>query len=309
MKFPIHFIPYGTRIDFLSKKWFVIATSMVMILATLVLLATRGLNLGIDFTGGILIEAQFQQAPDIGDMRTLLSQKIDSDISLQRFGTDNNILIRVGQKNDSKTERDQIVATIKDNLKTKFGNTITYQKVDYVGPKVGGELLRGGSIALALSFLAIMIYVWSRFEWQFGLGAIAALVHDSVLTLGFFSVTQLEFNLSSVAAVLTIIGYSINDSVVVFDRIRENMRRYKTMPMDELINISINDTLSRTTLTAGTTLMSLLALVLLGGPVIKSFSLSTLFGISIGTYSSIYISAPILIFMGIREKLGAGGVA
>jgi len=296
----LRLIPDNTKIDFLGKKYLAFLISGAFILITIFLLVTRGLNFGIDFTGGILIDAKFEQKVDLQKMRGLLKDADIGDISLQTLGEENDVLIRIGQTSEEQEARVQAINTTKSILKDNFGENIDYRKVDYVGPKVGGELILDGALSLLLAVAAIMVYIWLRFEWQFGVGAIVAILHDSVLTLGFFSYTQLEFNLSSVAAVLTIIGYSINDTVVVFDRIRENLRKYKKMPLTDILNISINDTLSRTILTALTTLLVLLALVFLGGDVIKSFSLAALFGIAVGTYSSIYIASPILIFMKIR---------
>lgn len=293
-------IPADTKIDFLGKKWLAFGVSAALMVLTIVLLFTRGLNLGIDFTGGILIEAEFQQAPDLTKMRHVLKETGIGEISLQTFGKPTNVMIRVGQDAAEESARGKIVDMVKTKLEENISKDVEYRRVDYVGPKVGSELISGGIVALLLSFASIMCYIWFRFEWQYGVGGILALVHDAWLTIGFFSLTQLEFDLSSIAAVLTIIGYSINDSVVIYDRIRENLRKYKKMPMDELLNVSINETLSRTVLTVGTVLIAVMTLILVGGEVIRSFSLSTFFGILIGTYSSVYISAPILIFFNFR---------
>jgi preprotein translocase subunit SecF len=297
----MRFFPSDTKIDFLGKRKLALGFSIFCILATAYLLPTRGLNFGIDFTGGILIETRFEQVPDLAKMREGLKEKHLGDVSLQSFGDSHNVLIRLGQQAGGEKERIHAVDQVKSTLATDFPGKIDYRKVDYVGPKVGGELIKDGAIALLLTFAGIMCYVWIRFEWQYGVGAILALFHDAVITLGFFSITQLEFNLSCIAAILTIIGYSINDSVVIFDRIRDDIRKYKSMPIAELLNVSINHTLARTILTSSTVLLAVLALVFVGGEVIKSFSLSTFFGIIIGTYSSIYISAPVLIYMNLRR--------
>lgn len=293
-------IPADTKIDFLGKRWLAFGFSAALMVLTVVLVCTRGLNLGIDFTGGILIEAEFKEAPDLAQMRHVLKETGIGEISLQTFGKPNNVMIRVGQDAAEESARGKIVDMVKVKLEENISKDVEYRRVDYVGPKVGGELIRGGIIALLLSFASIMCYIWFRFEWQYGIGGILALVHDAWLTIGFFSITQLEFDLSSIAAVLTIIGYSINDTVVIYDRIRENLRKYKKMPMGELLNISINETLSRTVLTVGTVLIAVMTLILVGGEVIRSFSMATFFGILIGTYSSVYISAPILIFFNLR---------
>lgn len=294
-------IPSHTKIDFLGKKWLAFSLSTILIIATIILLFTKGLNFGIDFTGGILIEAEFAQAPDITKMRSELKSTGIGDISLQTFGKPTNIMIRIGQEAAEESARNKIVDLVKTKIAESFGNEVEYRRVDYVGPKVGAELIRGGIVALLLSFASIMLYIWFRFEWQYGLGGILALLHDAIITLGFYSFTGLDFDLSSIAAILTIIGYSINDSVVIYDRIRENLRKYKKMPIEELLNLSVNDTLSRTILTVSTVLVAVFTLIIVGGEVIKSFSMATFFGILVGTYSSIYISAPILVFFNIRR--------
>lgn len=297
-------IPPNTKIDFLGQKWIAFSISIFLMVASVALLCTRGLNLGIDFTGGILIEAEFTEAPDIAKMRHELKSTGIGEISLQTFGKPTNVMIRVGQSAVEENAKGKVVDAVKAKIETSFGSDVQYRRVEYVGPKVGDELIKGGIVALLLSFASIMAYIWFRFEWQYGLGGVGALVHDAWLTLGFFSLTQLEFDLSSIAAVLTIIGYSINDSVVIYDRIRENLRKYKKMPMDELLNISINDTLSRTILTVSTVLVAVLTLILVGGEVIRSFSLSVFFGILAGTFSSVYISAPVLTFLNLRRDGG-----
>lgn len=270
--------------------------SIVAIIGSLTLVGVKGLNFGIDFAGGILIEAKIVDDVDLTKVRELLSAEI-KDVQIQNIdGKD--LLIRVAK---SDQEQSVLVKKIQEILGQNFSE-IEYRKIDYVGPQVGSELIQKGFMALLMSFIFIMIYIWIRFDWQFGVGGIFALIHDVVLTLGFYSVTGLEFNLTSIAAILTIIGYSINDSVVIYDRIRENLRRFKKMELANLINSSANSTLSRTILTSGITLISILALVLFGGDVLYSFSVAAFFGIVIGTYSSIYISAPILIYFDPRKK-------
>lgn len=300
--FPIRILPQDTSLDFLGKRWGAFILSAFLIIASAGLLVTKGLNLGIDFTGGILIDARFDKNPPLSELRTLLQKQQYGDISLQHFGKDKDILIRIGRSEESQEERSELIQAIKTILAENYGDTITYRKVDYVGPKVGKELILDGQLALLLAFGAILLYIWFRFEWQYGVGAVIALVHDAILTLGFFSLLQLEFNLSSIAAILTIIGYSINDSVVIFDRIRENMRKFKKLALPELLNKSINNNLSRTLLTSLTTSIALLALVIVGGDVIKSFSLAALFGVIVGTYSSIYVASPILIYFDPKQN-------
>lgn len=285
-----------TKIDFMKPHKIALAASIIGIVLSLALVFVKGLNFGIDFSGGILIEAKVSGELDLSKVREMLSAEI-KDVQIQNIdGKD--LLIRVAKTDE---EQSVIVKKIQEILGQNFSQ-IEYRKVDYVGPQVGSELIWKGFMALLFSFVFIMIYIWVRFDWQFGVGGIFALIHDAVLTLGFYSITGLEFNLTSIAAILTIIGYSINDSVVIYDRIRENLRRYKKMSLADLINSSANSTLSRTILTSGITLISILALILFGGDVLYSFSVATFFGIVVGTYSSIYISAPILIYFDPRKK-------
>jgi len=270
--------------------------SIFCIVGSLTLVFTKGLNFGIDFAGGILIEARIQEDVDVSVVRNLLTAEI-KDVQIQNVDQ-KDLLIRVAKTDE---EQSVVVKKIQEILNNNFSK-VDYRKIDYVGPQVGSELIKKGFLALLMSFAFIMIYLWIRFDWQFGLGGIFALLHDAVLTLGFFSITGLEFNLTSIAAILTVIGYSINDSVVIYDRIRENLRRYKKMDLANLINSSTNSTLSRTVLTSGVTLFSILALMIFGGEVLHSFSTATFFGIIVGTYSSIYISAPILIYLDPRKE-------
>jgi preprotein translocase subunit SecF len=285
-----------TKIDFMKLHKLALFMSVFCIVASLLLVFTKGLNLGIDFAGGILIEARMQENADVSAVREMLTTVV-KDVQIQNIDQ-KDLLIRVAKADE---EQSVVVKKIQEILNKNFSN-VEYRKIDYVGPQVGVELIWKGFLALFLSFIFLMIYIWIRFDWQFGLGGIFALLHDAVLTLGFYSVTGLEFNLTSIAAILTIIGYSINDSVVIYDRIRENLRRYKKMNLDDLINSSTNSTLSRTVLTSGVTLVSLLALMLFGGEALHSFSTAAFFGIIIGTYSSIYISAPILIYLDPRKE-------
>ena len=270
--------------------------SVVCIVGSLALVFVKGLNFGIDFAGGILIEARMPENAEVSQVRELITSQI-KDVQIQNVDQ-RDLLIRVAKTDE---EQSVIVKKIQEILNQNFTN-VEYRKIDYVGPQVGAELIKKGFMALFMSFLFIMIYIWIRFDWQFGLGGIFALIHDAILTLGFFAISGLEFNLTSIAAILTVIGYSINDSVVIYDRIRENLRRYKKMDLAELINSSTNSTLSRTVLTSGVTLFSLLALMIFGGEALHSFSTATFVGIVIGTYSSIYISAPILIYFDPRKE-------
>lgn len=299
MRFPIRFFPENTHIPFMRMRWIGFVLSLSLMIATGTLFFTRGLTLGIDFTGGILMELRAEKPIDLAPLRTALASGQYGEVSLQHFGDAQEVMIRIqaaeGEDQAKKVER------VKAELKNILGENVDFRKIDYVGPSVGEELVQAGYLSVGLSFLAIMIYVWFRFEWQFGLGGILALMHDAVMMVGFYLVTGFDFSLTSIAAILTIIGYSINDSVVIYDRIRENMRKYKQMPMEELLNLSINETLSRTVLTAGTVALASLSLVLFGGESLRGFSACLLFGVAFGTYSSIYISAPILLYLNLRE--------
>ena len=296
--FPLRLVPDKTKIDFMGIRYFNMALSFALLLIAISFVAIKGLNFGIDFRGGVVIEAQLNHQADITPLYNKLNSLKLGEIYLQNIDS-NNILIKLGGSADADQAKN--IATLKDTLNQYFNNDIKYSKIDFVGPQVGSELIRNGIFAMLFSFIGIMAYIAFRFEWQYGLGIIIALVHDTALTLGFMSLTQLEFDLTSVAAILTVIGYSVNDSVVIYDRIRENILKYKKILPSELINLSINETLSRTTLTVATTLISTAALVFFGGERLFSFSVTAFFGIAIGTYSSIYISAPILIHLGIKK--------
>lgn len=286
----------NSQINFMNYRKLAIYFSIISMLFSLILVFFKGLNLGIDFSGGILIEVELPSNNNINDLRNVLSSKF-SDVQIQNV--DNNaFLIKMPLVNQ---EQNFLVKNIQQTLQENF-TQIQYRKIDYVGPQVGSELILKGLLALILSFVAIMIYITIRFDWQFGIGGIFALLHDAIVVLGFFAITGLEFNLTSIACILTVIGYSINDSVVIYDRIRENLKKHPKINLNDLINTSINSTLSRTILTASTTLISLLALIIYGGDVLFSFSVATFFGIALGTYSSIYISAPILFYFDPRSK-------
>jgi preprotein translocase subunit SecF len=288
----------GSKIGFMRVHKLAIILSIILSIISISLVMTRGLNLGIDFSGGILIEAQFQDKVEFPKIRELLNKKEFGEVTLQNFD-DKNFIIKVAQNKD--IDQNQTIKAIKSTLDNNFNN-VQYRKTDFVGPQIGGELVRKGFLALFSSFAFIMIYIWIRFDWQFGIGGIIALMHDAILVLGFYAFTGLEFNSTSIAAILTVIGYSINDSVVIYDRIRENLRKFKAMNLSELLDLSINSTLSRTIITASTTLLTLVSLMVFGGEALKSFSIATFFGIAAGTYSSIYISAPILLYIYPRNK-------
>lgn len=293
-------IPAGTHIPFMAARRVFLAASTTLVIASLALFAVRGLNYGIDFVGGIIIEVKTQGPADLPDLRSRLSGLGLGEIALQDFGEPDDILIRVQKQEGGEEAQQQAV----DAVKAELGSTVEYRRTEFVGPKVSEELFRSGIEAVAFSLAAILVYIWFRFEWQFGLGAVIALIHDVISTIGVFALLGLEFNLSTVAAILTIAGYSINDTVVVYDRVRENLRKYKTMPLPALFDGAINETLSRTTMTSVTTLFALLALYFLGGEVIRGFSFAMIWGIMVGTYSSICVATPLLIYMNLRRGGG-----
>ncbi len=288
----IHLIKDDTHIDFMGARFIAFAISAFLILAAFFALGTRGLNFGIDFTGGTLVEVQTDGPADIADLRSRFSNLDLGSVSIQEFGAEDEVLIRIPEQKNAEEEGQ---AALMDTVRGAIDDVVVdYRRVEYVGPQVGSELIRTGLQAVIFSLLGIMLYIWVRFEWPFGVAAVGALIHDTILTMGFFAVTQIEFGLSTVAAVLMIAGYSINDTVVVFDRVRENLRKYKRQPLIELFNNSINQMLSRSIMTSLTTLLALFALWFFGGEVIRSFVITLIFGIVIGTYSSVYIATPLL---------------
>jgi len=293
--------PEDTKIDFIGKRHLAFALSGFLLLTSLFLLFNKGLNFGIDFTGGTLVEIKVSTTePDLGKLRNGLNDLELGAISLQEFGAPDDLLIRMPEQEGEAEGQKAALAKLKAYLNGEF-KEVDYRRVEFVGPQVGEELKKQGLYAVLFSILGMLVYIWFRFEWQFSVAAIAALVHDSLATIGFFALTQMEFNLSTVAAILMIAGYSINDTVVVFDRIRENLRKFKKLPIFDLLNNSINQTLSRTLMTSVTTLLALLALWTFGGEVIRGFVNALIFGILIGTYSSIFVASPILTFLNIRK--------
>jgi preprotein translocase subunit SecF len=296
--FPVKILSDDLKIDFMGKRKISFTTTLIFIISSLFFLFAHNLNYGIDFTGGIIIEARSENNFDLAKIRDSLNKLKVGEVSLQNLGSDQDLLIKVGGK--TNLENDKIIELMKKKLREIDGN-IEYRKIDYVGPQVGRELIENGIYASILSFLAIMIYIWFRFQWQYSVGLILALLHDVIVTIGFLSISHFEFNLASIAAILTIVGYSVNDSVVIFDRIRENIVKYKQNSISEIINISLNQTLSRTILTVSTTLLATLSLILFAGKTVESFSWVVFAGIIIGTYSSVYISAPVLIYFNLRK--------
>ena len=273
--------------------------SSILIVVSLLLLIFKGLNFGIDFKGGTLIELRASDSKiNVSSLRDRFNQMDLGDVSVKKFGNNTDFLVKFENKDNKKN----IIEEIQSNLDKSFGNNFNFRRVENVGPKVSAELLKSGVIAISLSLVLMLIYIWIRFEWQFSLGAILALFHDVILTLGVFSLFSLEINLSIIAAVLTIVGYSMNDTVVIFDRVRENLRKYSDIKIFELTNISINETLSRTIITSATTLFALLAIYFFGGEILKGFSLAMILGVVFGTYSSIYIANTVLVRLRVSQK-------
>lgn len=290
-------VPPGTQIPFMGIRRWTFALSIVLSVASVVLFTTVDLNYGVDFKGGSLIEVQAKDGTaDPGDIRARLSELNIGDAQVQEIGDKGDVLIRVAAQDAGDSAEQSTLTKIRDELQ----NDYDFRRVETVGPTVSSELAYQGTIGVIVALGFILVYVWFRFEWQFAVGAIVATIHDIVMTMGFFVVSGVEFNQSSIAAILTIVGYSLNDTVVVYDRIREDLRRYKKMPISQLLNKAINETLSRTTLTSVTTILALLALFLFGGEVIRSFTAAMLFGVVFGTYSSIFIAAPLLILFRLR---------
>jgi len=296
---PIVFVPHHTKIDFMGFRYWGLGLSGLLTVVSVVMVIWQGLAFGIDFRGGILMEVRsIQGAANLADMRQKLGGLGLGSHELQGFGQPSDVLIRIEQQPGGDAAQQKAVEKVRNTLGTAF----EYRRVEFVGPKVGGELIQTGVIATIVALLGIMAYIWFRFEWQFGVGAVFTLLHDVLTTIGLFAVTQMEFNLSTVAAVLTIAGYSINDTVVIYDRIRENLRKYKKMPLIDLFNLSINETLGRTLLTSLTTALALIALVAFGGEVISGFSIAMLWGVVAGTYSTYIISVPMLLYLNLRNK-------
>ena len=273
--------------------------SLILIIISLTLLIFKGLNFGIDFKGGTLIELRSSDTKiNVSSLRDKFNQMNLGDVSVKNFGNETDYLVKFENKDNKKN----IIEVIKKNLDQSFGNNFEFRRVENVGPKVSSELLRSGIIAISLSLILMLIYIWIRFEWQFSLGAILALFHDVIVTLGLFSLLSLEINLSIIAAVLTIVGYSMNDTVVIFDRVRENLRKYSDIKIYELTNISINETLSRTLITSVTTLLALFAIFFFGGEILKGFSFAMIVGVIFGTYSSIYIANTVLVRLNVSHR-------
>jgi preprotein translocase subunit SecF len=292
---PLNLIPIKPNLNFTGQRMFFFGFSLLLILASIVIFIARDLNYGIDFQGGILVEVRVDRAGKLGEMRQRLTNLGLGEVSLQEFGAPTDILIRIQKQAGGEKAQQAAI----DKVKRELGPGVKYRRTEFVGPKVSEELFQDGVTAVFLAIIGILLYIWFRFEWQFGIGAIVALCHDVITTVGIFALTGIEFNLSTVAAILTIAGYSINDTVVVYDRVRENLRKYKSLSLFELLNNSVNETLSRTVMTSVTTLLALLSLYILGGEVIRGFSFAMIWGVLIGTYSSICLAVPLLLYFDI----------
>ena len=291
MKYNLNFSNYFKKFNFLS---------LTLILLSLIFIIFKGLNYGIDFKGGTLIEIRLENKNiEVSKLRESLKKINLGDINVKNFGEKGDFLIKVEKKLNNN---ESLISEIKTSLNSTLNEEINYRRIESVGPKVSSELLKSGIISIGLALLMMLFYIWFRFEWQFSLGSIIALFHDVVLTLGIFSALSIEINLSIVAAVLTIVGYSMNDTVVIFDRVRENLRKYSDIKIFELTNVSINETLSRTIITSATTLLALLAIYFFGGEILKGFSLAMILGVVFGTYSSIYIANTVLVRLRVSQK-------
>ena len=289
-----------TNIEFTNFYKKLNILSLILIILSIFVLLFKGLNLGVDFKGGTLIEIRTNSSSiKISEIRQSFTKMDLGDVTVKKFGKENDFLVKI---ETMKSDDPSFIKSINDKLSSDTGSEINFRRVENVGPKVSNELLKAGLLAITLSLAAMLFYIWIRFEWQFSLGAILALFHDVIVTLGVFSLFSLEINLSIIAAVLTIVGYSMNDTVVIFDRVRENLRKYSDIKIFELTNISINETLSRTIITSATTLLALLAIYFFGGEILKGFSLAMILGVIFGTYSSIYIANTVLVRLRVSQK-------
>jgi preprotein translocase SecF subunit len=293
-------VPQTTSIPFMKFRMLAFAASAALAILSAVLFLGIGLNTGIDFEGGIMIEVKTEGPADLGQMRSSLGSLGLGEVALQEFGAPDDVLIRIERQDGDSDAQQAAVEQVKATLDAEFPG-VTYRREEFVGPKVSGELVDSALLAVATAVVVMLIYIFFRFDWQFSVGAVLAIVHDVVLTIGFFALTRIEFNLASVAAILTIVGYSINDTVVVYDRVRENLRKFKQLALGDLLSLSINDTLSRTVMTSVTTMLALLALFFFGGDVIRGFAAALIWGVLIGTYSSIFIASPLLLVLGLQR--------
>ncbi len=297
-------VPANTNFDFVGRRRLAYPLSALLIILSIGAFFTQGLNFGIDFRGGILIEIKTEGPANVAELRSTVGGLGLGEVQVQEFGAPDDVLIRIQQQDGAESEQLQAINILKDALGDQVAE---YRRTEFVGPTVGAELISSAIWAVVLAIGAILIYIWFRFEWQFGVGAVIALTHDVVTTIGLFAFTQLEFNLATVAAILTIAGYSINDTVVIYDRVREELRRYKKLDMPALLNLAANRTLSRTFMTSVTTLIALIALAVFGGTIIRDFALAMIWGVIIGTYSSVFVAVPVLLALNLsRQSLSAG---
>ena len=292
-------VPSKTEIGFIRHRFLAFLVSAVLMVGSIGIFLTNGLNFGIDFKGGTLIEINSEADIDIAALRGQLGGLNLGEVQIQQFGTPNDALIRVSEQADSTSTKGGLNAV--DVIRQELEGTFDIRRVEVVGPQVSSELIQTGIIAIITAIACMLIYIWFRFEWQFSVGAVLALVHDVVLTIGIFSLLQLDFNLSILAAILTIVGSSMNDTVVVYDRVRENLRKFKKTELPTLLDVAINETLSRTVMTSVTTMLALIALYVLGGEVIRGFTFAMVWGVLVGTYSSIFIASPLLLFLGVKR--------
>mgnify|MGYP001828045184 CR=1 FL=1 len=311
----LRLVPAETNIDFFRFRFVTMGISIAAMIASIILWLTVGLNFGIDFRGGTTIRTEAVQPIDVGAYRAAVEALELGDVAISEvfdptFAEDQNVaMIRIQAQEGQESVTGPVIGQVEAALKQVDG-TLTFTSVESVGPKVSGELIRTALIAVAAALAAILFYIWLRFEWQFSVGAVAALFHDVILTIGIFSLLQIRFDLATIAAILTIVGYSINDTVVIFDRLRENLRKYKKTPLQDVMNKSVNETLSRTLMTSGTTLLALIALLILGGDVIRGFVFAITWGVIVGTYSSVYVAKNVVLFLGVKRdwsKPGEGG--
>ncbi|WP_411816125.1 protein translocase subunit SecF [Hyphococcus sp. DH-69] len=309
-------VPDSTNISFIRLRSIALVFSALLVVGSLIAVSTLGLNFGVDFRGGVTIEVADDEPMDIGEIRTAVTSLGLGDVQVQAIndfaGSDDAVVIYIEQQTatedegeDAALENEQAqeaaAALVRDTLTELLGDGVDFRKTDIVGPTVSGELVQKGALAVALAIGMMLIYIWLRFEWQFSLGAIVALVHDVIITLGMFAVTRLDFNLATIAAILTIVGYSMNDTVVVYDRVRENLRKFKQKPLSDLLDLSINETLSRTVMTSLTTMLALISLAVFGGEVLRSFTLAMIWGVVIGTYSSVFVASPFLMATNVKR--------
>ena len=293
----LRIIPDNTRFGFMRFRRVSFPFSALASIVAVVAFLTMGMNVGIDFKGGTVVEMQAKgETVNFATIRDTAHKLNLGEVEVQQFGTGRDVLLRVGPQPGGDKAQGEVVAKLRSVFEDKF----EFRRVEVVGPRVSEELVQNGIVGVLLAILVVLIYLWFRYEWEFAVGAVIATMHDLVLTIGFFSLTQIQFDQTSIAAILSIIGYSLNDTVVVYDRVRELLRKYKKMSFPDLLDLSMNSTLSRTVITSITTILALIALAIFGGDVIRGFCLSMLFGIVIGTYSSIFIAAPILIYLGVR---------